>query len=204
MGLLEKLFGPNIKKLKKRGDIDGLVAVLSHKDAYYRERAIWALEALGSRCPLQPVLAALQDESKKVRLTAALAVLALDPPTGKKHLEQMIEGSDQPVEIKVALAIALDYSHAGSYAGRECLAMARAAPREGLDNLVDKAMFWLHIAGHGAAYSAFIETLERSANPELRQTASSILKRALSANSVRDAHIDRIKQALEAHERRRP
>ena len=201
MGLLEKLFGPNIKKLKKRGDIDGLVAVLSHKDAYYRERAIWALEALGSRCPLQPVLAALQDESKNVRLNAALAVLALDPPTGKKHLEQMIEGFDQPVEIKVALAIALDHSHAGSYAGRECLAMARATPRE---ELIDDAMSCLRHAGHVAGYSKFLEALGRSANPELRQTASSILKRALSANCVRDAHIDRIKQALEAHERRRP
>ncbi len=63
MGLFSSIFGPNIKKLEKNKDIDGLVKVLKHKDSYYQQSAANALVRIGDESIPGIVIDYLFDES---------------------------------------------------------------------------------------------------------------------------------------------
>jgi len=63
MGILDKLFGPpDIEKLKKKRDADGLIKALSHKDPGISGQAARTLGELGDRRAVKPLIATLEDE----------------------------------------------------------------------------------------------------------------------------------------------
>jgi HEAT repeat protein len=69
------LFGPpNIEKLKRKRDIQGLVRALHHKDADVRSRAADALSGMGDARAVEPLFAALEDREAEVRASAAVAL----------------------------------------------------------------------------------------------------------------------------------
>ncbi|MFC1575743.1 HEAT repeat domain-containing protein [Gemmatimonadota bacterium] len=58
MGLLSKLFGPpNIRELKKRGDVHALIKALKYKDPDIQHQAVVALGQLGDPAALEPLYA---------------------------------------------------------------------------------------------------------------------------------------------------
>jgi HEAT repeat protein len=47
MGIFDKLFKPNVEKLKAKGDVEGLIKVLKHKNPEVRSEAEEALGEIG-------------------------------------------------------------------------------------------------------------------------------------------------------------
>jgi HEAT repeat protein len=74
MSILTVLFSPNIKRMKERHDVKGLIKALQHKDYYFRMEAAEALGQLKDACAVEPLIAALKDEEHLVRTSAADAL----------------------------------------------------------------------------------------------------------------------------------
>jgi HEAT repeat protein len=68
------LFGlPNVKKMEAQGDVKGLIRVLRSKHESVRNSAADALARIGEPA-VEPLIAALKDESTQVRDTAVVAL----------------------------------------------------------------------------------------------------------------------------------
>ncbi|MFQ5976079.1 MAG: PAS domain S-box protein [Candidatus Hydrothermarchaeales archaeon] len=72
MGILHP-FRPNIKKLKKNKDIEGLVGALNHKDKNVQKQAIKALEEIGEQA-VPHLIQAVKDEDTDIKKMAAEAL----------------------------------------------------------------------------------------------------------------------------------
>jgi len=73
MGIFYKLFKPNVEKLKKERNVNGLIKALRHKDSLIRLRAAEALGSIRDKKAVEPLIQALKDEVPRVRWSAALA-----------------------------------------------------------------------------------------------------------------------------------
>jgi len=73
MSFLDGLFGPpNVEKLKDKGDVDGLIKALHYeKDYNVCICAAGALGKIGDKRAVEPLIAALEDNDRKVRWNAA-------------------------------------------------------------------------------------------------------------------------------------
>jgi HEAT repeat protein len=74
MGLFG-LFKPNVKKMEKKGDIEGLIKALSYKkDSRVRLNAAVALGRIGTRKTADALSKALKDEDSDVRKAVEKAI----------------------------------------------------------------------------------------------------------------------------------
>lgn len=130
MGIFGK---PNIKKLKKRGDVDGLIKALVHEDRKVRRDAASAIGKIADKktVPLlkkavEPLIKALKDENAEVRYNAAHALglifsgAAWDPDEGawafdeirtKEVVESLVEAFFKDEDENVRGAAALSVSN---------------------------------------------------------------------------------------------
>ncbi|MFX0210693.1 MAG: tetratricopeptide repeat protein [Candidatus Hodarchaeota archaeon] len=69
------LFGPNIKKMKEKGKIDGIIKILEHKDLNIRIEAVKALADLNHTSGL---ITALKNDNPEVRVEAILRLKVID------------------------------------------------------------------------------------------------------------------------------
>jgi HEAT repeat protein len=103
MGLLQRLFGPNVTKLEERGDVDGLIAVAdSDADSELRIGAIAALARIGDPPAITAVVERLASPDAEVAGAASAAtsdlggaaapalVEALAGPAGDRALELLL------------------------------------------------------------------------------------------------------------------
>ena len=68
-------FKPDIKKMEKEKDVEGLIEALRHEDNYYvRIDAAKALGEIGDKRAVEPLIQALKDEKPEVRLAAVSAL----------------------------------------------------------------------------------------------------------------------------------
>jgi HEAT repeat protein len=69
------LFGPNVYKMFKKQDVDGLIKALQHQSRSVREEAIPYLALLGDKRAVEPLAALVNDpdEYESLRLWATLA-----------------------------------------------------------------------------------------------------------------------------------
>ena len=65
---------PNIKELKARGDVEGLIGALEDSDAGVRWKAAYALGEIGDERAIEPLIEALKDSDEYVRKGAAHAL----------------------------------------------------------------------------------------------------------------------------------
>ena len=66
-----ELFKPNVEKMSAQKNIKGLIKALNHqKDAEVRQHAARALGEIGDVRAVEPLIAALKDPDKYVRLDA--------------------------------------------------------------------------------------------------------------------------------------
>jgi len=80
MGFFDSIFGgsPNIEKLQKNRDVDGLIKALSHSQTYIREQAAHALGGIKDARSIEPLSQALSDQSSDVQLKAAQSLKQFD------------------------------------------------------------------------------------------------------------------------------
>lgn len=74
------LFGPNINKLKSRGDIRGLIDALSDWDPFIRGTAAKALGEIGDPVATEPLINLLGDKESGVRSSASKALAKIGTP----------------------------------------------------------------------------------------------------------------------------
>jgi len=95
------LFGPpNIEKLKSKGDVKGLIKVLTTvKESDLRSKAAEALGELQDAQSIEPLIAVLRDNDKFVRFQAAAAIVKIDAKnTGTAALPVFIEAIEKAYE----------------------------------------------------------------------------------------------------------
>lgn len=89
---------PDVRKLEAKGDVKGLIKVLSHdRDAKRREAAAWALRHLADSQCLPTLLDALRDEDENVRAIAAGGLGKLSDPSAVGPLIKALEDNARQV-----------------------------------------------------------------------------------------------------------
>lgn len=90
------LFKPNIRKLEKKGDIEGLIGALGHKDESVRVEAVWSLARIGDkRSPESLYKIYQEDSSPYVRRQAALGLVDLGDDRGFDFVVADLNSSDK-------------------------------------------------------------------------------------------------------------
>jgi HEAT repeat protein len=85
--LYDRLFEPDVRKLEKNKDVQGLIKALKYqKNSYIRGRAANALGAMGDPRAIDPLVAALKDSEGTVRKDAVAALESLKWIPGKDEV----------------------------------------------------------------------------------------------------------------------
>jgi len=92
MGIFDTIFGPpNVRKLKDKKNIKGLIKALRAKDKYIRIEATKALGEISGPMTVEPLIQALKDEDDGVRGTATKALGKIKDPSVVEPLIQVLE-----------------------------------------------------------------------------------------------------------------
>ncbi len=86
MAIFDNLFKPNIERLKKKGDINGLIKALSHKEWMIRYDAAYNLGELANIRARESLIPVLEDENQEVARKAEEALIKLIPPEEAREL----------------------------------------------------------------------------------------------------------------------
>src|SRR5687768_1465879 len=183
MSLLARVFGPNIEKLKKNRDVDGLVKLLNHQDSRVRLAAISALDDLGNKAAVEPLVAALSDQFPLCRLNAALSLLSLDNAKGRRHLIQMLKDKNQPLELRAATAVVLD--QLGNVEGARYLEYIAK-------DRVDDGPACLRALGHPLGFAVILNTLKNSRDEYVKQYSVKAIELTIKSPVIRSGHRERL------------
>lgn len=82
--------GPNLDKLRKRGDVRRLIDALDHRDDEVRFRAALALGGVTNPVAFGDLVGALRHPRSDVRLYAALALGRMGDPRAESHLIHLL------------------------------------------------------------------------------------------------------------------
>jgi len=74
MGILDKLFKPNVEKMKAKKDVKGLIKALRYEDRDVRRAAVYALEEIGDARAVEGLRQALKHEDVGLRMYVAEAL----------------------------------------------------------------------------------------------------------------------------------
>jgi len=104
------LFGPpNVEKLKKNGDIEGLAKALKYKkDSYIRQKAAEALGKIAEKSAVNPLIAALKDENIDVRRKAVQALGTIGDPMTIACLITALKDKNRNNKIRMTIAETLE------------------------------------------------------------------------------------------------
>ena len=104
MGIVD-IFKPNVWKMGKKKDIDGLIKALEHKDAVVRERAARALGNIEDKLAIGPLIKALQDEEDEVRESAVKALGKIGDAKAAKPLTRLKKDESERVRAAAKWAL---------------------------------------------------------------------------------------------------
>jgi HEAT repeat protein len=96
---------PDISSLREAGDIDGLIALLSHPDTRVQEQAASALATLGARAT-RYLIGELDDFDPKVRLGIVEALGDIGDPSAVPSLVELLS-VEKSGEVRWAITLAL-------------------------------------------------------------------------------------------------
>ena len=99
-----RLFKPNIRKLKAKKDVEGLIKALGHRDEYVRENAVRALGEIGNARAIEGLIKALDDSDWPVREAAAEELGKIGDPRAVEHL---IKALDDDIDVRLKAVEAL-------------------------------------------------------------------------------------------------
>jgi len=100
-----KMVRPNIKELKARGDVEGLIGALEDSDAGVRWKAAYALGEIGDERAIEPLIEALKDSDEYVRGGAAHALGKIGDKRAVEPLIEALKDSDEYVRKGAAHAL---------------------------------------------------------------------------------------------------
>ena len=101
MGFFSRLFKPNVEKLRRRRDVNGLIKALEYEDWQIRRQAADALGEIGDNGAIKPLSQILKVDSlsDEVNRTKETAIKALDKIGGKSAVNVLIYFSDDKTGI---------------------------------------------------------------------------------------------------------
>ncbi len=103
--IINRLFKPNIERLKARWDIDGLIKALNHRDYRIRKKAAEALGEMKAREAVDALIKALKDENPEVRKVAAYALGRIGDEKAVKSLVEALKDESLDVRFEVAKSL---------------------------------------------------------------------------------------------------
>lgn len=123
------MFGPNIEKLEKRGDVDALIKALSSKRQSVQDEAIAALARMGDARAVEPLIAAVEERKREWRRRekawSRLSATPLSTKTWRaeeKAREEARQTADEAFEAcRVALQPLGDFARGGDQRAIEYL-----------------------------------------------------------------------------------
>jgi len=80
---------PNVKKMKAKKDVEGLIEALKNKDWYVRAEAAGVLGGIEDARAVEPLIQALKDKDEFVREVVAMALKEIRKPAVKPHIEAL-------------------------------------------------------------------------------------------------------------------
>ena len=98
------LFKPNVKKMQKERDVEGLIKALEHKNIHVRERAAEALGELKDARAVEPLILALNGEDEG-RFQAAFALGRIGDKRAVEPLILALNDKNEDVREKAAKAL---------------------------------------------------------------------------------------------------
>jgi len=101
MGIFDRLFKPNVERLREKKDVKGLIKALRHEDV--RKEAAEALVNIGEPA-VEPLIQALKDEYSDVREEAARALGRIGD---KRAVEPLIQALKDNIDVQRRAAWAL-------------------------------------------------------------------------------------------------
>lgn len=105
MTVLSRFFRVDVQRLKERGDIDGVLKALGHKESDIRLQAVRVLGELGNPRAVEPLMASLEDSDRAVRAEAVRALQRLADPRAVEPLLAALEDSYNDVRAEAARAL---------------------------------------------------------------------------------------------------
>jgi len=97
-------FKPNVEKMKKDKDVNGLMKALKDKDLHVRSEAVLALQVIGDARAVESLIQALKDEHFDVRAGVVVALGKI----GKPAVEPLIQAlKDKESSVRSGAAAAL-------------------------------------------------------------------------------------------------
>ncbi len=99
-------FRTNVKKLKERGDIKGLVKALGHKDVSIKIDAANALGEIGDSSAADALLDAMKDKNTDVRKAAVRALAKIADDRSIAAIVKALRDDSVDVRLEAAKAIA--------------------------------------------------------------------------------------------------
>jgi HEAT repeat protein len=101
-------FKPNVEKMRKNRDVEGLIKALRHRDNLVREEAAAALCGIRDARAVKPFITALKDESSKNQFVRRDAVKALGRIGDARAVEPLSEALWNDYSVREAAAEALE------------------------------------------------------------------------------------------------
>ncbi len=101
-----RLFRPNVQKMMKKKDVNGLIRAIGDAERHVRLAAIEALGDIGDTRAVEPLIAALKDSSWGVRQYAATALGAIGDTRAVKPLTAAFKDNKKIVRKAAAEALA--------------------------------------------------------------------------------------------------
>jgi len=106
MGLFDGLFKPDVEKLERKKDLEGLIDALKYqKDDRVCTKAARALCRIGDPRSIDPLIAALKDSHSLVRYEAAYVLGIMGDPRAVEPLITALNDPNNDVCINAALAL---------------------------------------------------------------------------------------------------
>ena len=103
--IVNRLFKPNIERLKARWDIDGLIKALNHRDYRIRKKAAEALGEMKAKEAVDALIKTLKDENSEVRKAAAYALGRIGDERAIKPLVEALKDESLDVRFEAAKAL---------------------------------------------------------------------------------------------------
>jgi HEAT repeat protein len=100
-----RLFRPNVRRMLKKRDVNGLIRAVNDEERGIRLAAIEALGEIGDLRAVEPLIASLQDGSWGVRSSAATALGSIGDGRAVKPLSSLIKDSKKVVRKAAAEAL---------------------------------------------------------------------------------------------------
>jgi len=103
--IINRLFKPNIERLKAKWDVDGLINALNHRDYKIRKKAAEALGGMKAKEAVDALIKTLKDENSEVRKAAAYALGRIGDEKSIKSLVEALKDESLDVRFEAAKSL---------------------------------------------------------------------------------------------------